>query len=88
MDDVNFKIRAKVGVRRTDVLRESRKEDNLARTDQVVDSEGYKILEYRQFALVLKRMQADADVALQIQMTLRYVAAFYQQFAPNQPSDS
>ncbi len=73
MNDVNFKLRGKVGVRRTDLLRESSKEDDLVRSGHIVEGEGYKILEYRQFSQVLKRMQADADVALQIQMTLRYV---------------
>ena len=44
MNDINYKLRGKVGVRRTDLLRESSKEDNLAPSGgQIVEGEGYKI---------------------------------------------
>ncbi len=69
MSETNFKMKGKVGVRRTDLVRESSEEEDLTRSGQT--DEGYKVLEYSQFSQVLKRMQADAEVALQIQMTLR-----------------
>jgi hypothetical protein len=44
-------------------------------TTQTPEAEpvGYKVLQYHQFLLVLKRMQAEADVAAQIQMAQRNV---------------
>ena len=70
LNDVNFRLRGKVGVRRIDLGSKNSTEDDLTQSAQNI--EGYKVLDYRKFSQVLKRMQADADVALQIQITMRF----------------
>ena len=82
LNEVNFKQRGKVGVKRTSIVAEAVKDDapisnvpDNARNDYIAVSSdlGYKVLQYQQFSQVLKRMQAEADVALQIQIAERCI---------------
>lgn len=118
LNEINFKLVAKVGVRRTDLVAlvrgadgekpessetgcatpdldavEAAPTENPAATaasssssskpidrpqkmvSQSADPAGYKPLTYYQFGLVLRRMQTEAEVALQIQLAQRYFIA-------------
>mmetsp|Transcript_21995 Transcript_21995/g.60241 ORF Transcript_21995/g.60241 Transcript_21995/m.60241 type:complete len:155 (+) Transcript_21995:87-551(+) len=65
----NFTSRGKVGVKRVQI-------DPADAVDLSAlmskCRESCKVLSYRRFLLVLKRMQADAEVAMHVQMSLRY----------------
>ena len=71
LNEFNFRVRGKVGVKRVRL-----------NSDDAIDAstmasrcrESCKVLSHRRFAMVLRKMQADAEVAMQIQIALRCIS--------------
>jgi hypothetical protein len=68
LNEFNFRARGKVGVKR---VRLNAQDTIDPSTMASRCRESCKVLSYRRFAMVLKKMQADAEVAMQIQIALR-----------------
>ena len=73
LNEFNFRVRGKVGVKR---VRLNAQDTIDPSTMASRCRESCKVLSYRRFGMVLRRMQADAEVAMQIQIALRCVLAF------------